>query len=88
MVKVNGTKKCQRKAKVYGLFGDNKDENDCTRSSIGCAWVNNTCVISHQCNLLSSSACENLVGYAILKGECEWNNNDKICLRKKSIRLI
>ena len=42
MVKVNGTKKCQRKAKVYGLFGDNKDENDCTRSSIGCAWVNNT----------------------------------------------
>jgi len=45
-------------------------------------------VTSHQCNLLSSSACENLVGYAILKGECEWNNNDKICLRKKSIRLI
>ena len=82
------TKKCQRKADVYGLCSDNKDENDCSRSFLGCAWVNNTCVTAHQCSLLSSSTCENLFINAILHAKCEWNNNDKKCLTKKSTKLI
>jgi len=82
------TKKCQRKAKVYGLCSDYKDENDCSRSLLGCAWINNKCVTSHQCSSLSSSVCENLDGSSFLSGECKWNDNDKICLKKKSIRLI
>ena len=82
------TKKCQRRALTSGLCSDNIDENDCSRSLIGCVWINNTCVIAHQCNLLSQSVCENLGSNARLRGKCEWNKDDEICLQKKSIRLI
>ena len=82
------TKKCQRKGDLYGLCSNNLDENDCSRSLLGCTWVNNKCVSAHQCSLLSSSVCENLKSNTILWSTCEWNKNDKICLQKKSIRLI
>jgi len=82
------TKKCQRRALTSGLCSDNIDENDCSRSLIGCVWINNTCVIAHHCNLLSQSVCENLGSNARLRGKCEWNKDDEICLQKKSIRLI
>jgi len=82
------TKKCQRRALTSGLCSENIDENDCSRSLIGCVWINNTCVIAHQCNLLSQSVCENLGSNARLRGKCEWNKDDEICLQKKSIRLI
>ena len=83
-----GTKKCQRKANLYGICNEILDENDCSRSLLGCVWVNNTCVIAHQCSLLSSSACENVLSNTKLRNTCEWNKNDKLCLQKKSIRLI
>jgi hypothetical protein len=83
-----GTKKCQRKANLYGICNEILDENDCSRSLLGCVWVNNTCVIAHQCSLLSSSACENVLANTKLRNTCEWNKNDKLCLQKKSIRLI
>ena len=81
-------KKCQRKADLYGLCSDIIDKNDCSRSYLGCTWVNNECVIAHQCGELSSTACENILSNGILRSQCQWNKNDKICLQKKSIRLI
>ena len=81
-------KKCQSKADLYGLCSDIIDKNDCSRSYLGCTWVNNECVIAHQCGELSSTACENILSNGILRSQCQWNKNDKICLQKKSIRLI
>ena len=80
------TNKCQKLGNLYGLCSDNVDENDCSRSLLGCAWVNNECVMAQKCSSLSSSACGNLISNAMLRGHCEWNKNDKICLEKN--RLI
>ena len=82
------TNKCQKISSIYGLCSDNTDENDCSNSRLGCAWVNDKCITAHQCSLLSSSSCENLLSNTMLRGDCQWNKYDKICLQKKSIRLI
>ena len=80
------TNKCQRLGDLYGLCSDNVDENDCSRSLLGCTWVNNECIMAQHCNSLSSSACENLKSNTMLRGDCIWNKNDKICLKRN--RLI
>ena len=80
------TKKCQKEADEYGLCSDNNNENDCTRSLLGCAWINNTCIDARYCSLLSSSVCENLMSNTVLRSTCTWNKNDNICLPKN--RLI
>jgi hypothetical protein len=80
------TNKCQRLGNLYGLCSDNVDENDCSRSLLGCTWVNNECIMAQHCNSLSSSACENLKSNTMLSGDCIWNKNDKICLKRN--RLI
>ena len=80
------TNKCQRLGYLYGLCSDNVDENDCSRSLLGCTWVNNECIMAQHCNSLSSSACENLISNTMLRGDCIWNKNDKICLKRN--RLI
>ena len=79
------TKKCQRKANLYDKCGDNLNENDCSRSSLGCAWINNACVNAHYCYLLSSSVCENLLSNTLLQGTCEWNKSTKKCLKKANL---
>ena len=79
------TNKCQRLGYLYGLCSDNVDENDCSRSLLGCTWVNNECIMAQHCNSLSSSACENLISNTMLRGDCIWNKNDKICLKRNRL---
>ena len=69
------TKKCQSRTDVYSLCSENLDENDCSRSLLGCAWVNNKCVSYHYCGLLSSYVCKNIYR----DDTCEWNENTKKC---------
>ena len=61
-------KKCQRKPDIYGLCKSNYNENDCSRSLLGCVWANNECVDAHQCSLLSSTACENILSNGLIQG--------------------
>lgn len=79
------TKQCQRKAYLYGLCSENLNENECTRSLIGCAWVNNKCINALDCSSLSSFVCENLFSFSIIYGLCEWNQGIKTCRRKVNL---